>query len=75
MNTFEEGYESLRLAVVKQAAADYRNALRILKRHPKDINALRTKEECERFFREDMGAYCELDGEMLISGIRKKVRK
>ncbi len=75
MNTFEEGYEGLRLAVVKQAAADYKNALRILKRHPKDINALGTKEECERFFRENIGAYCELDGEMLISGIRGKVYK
>ena len=75
MNTFEEGYEGLRLAVVKQAAADYKNALSILKRHPKDMNALRTKEECERFFREDIGAYCELDGEMLISGIRGKVYK
>lgn len=75
MNAFEEGYEGLRLAVVKQAAADYRNALRILKRHPKDIEALRTKEDCERFFREDIGAYCELDGEMLIDGIRGKVHK
>ena len=49
-----ESYERLCEAVVKQAVYDYQRALRRLARHPHDEEALRGKEECERFFRKDM---------------------
>ena len=33
------------------------------------------KEECERFFRRDMGLYSDLDGEMIIRAIQERVNK
>lgn len=68
-----EGYQRLAAAVVEQAAKDYTRALRRLYRHPKDEKAKRGKEECERFFRRDMGMYSDLDGESIIRAIREKV--
>lgn len=75
MNVLKEAYENLRMAIVKRAADDYRIALKTLKRRPKDINSLGTKMECERFFREDIGAYSDLDGEMIIKGVRERVER
>ena len=60
-------------AVVEQAVVDYTRALRRLSRHPRDVDAKRGKEECERFFRRDMGMYSDLDGESIIRAIREKV--
>ena len=68
-----DGYERLCSAVVYQAVKDYRLALIRLHRKPKDMQALYTVEECENFFRKDIGFYCDLDGETLIRQIRKKV--
>lgn len=36
---------------------------------------MRGKEECERFFRKDMELYSDLDGEVIIKAIRKRVDK
>ena len=68
-----EGYQRLAAAVVEQAVVDYTRALRRLSRHPNDADAKREKEECERFFRRDMGMYSDLDGESIIRAIREKV--
>ena len=68
-----DGYRRLSAAVVNQAVIDYTRALRRLQRHPSDIAAKRGKEECERFFRRDMGMYSDLDGESIIRAIREKV--
>lgn len=68
-----EGYQRLAAAVVEQAAKDYTRALRRLRRHPEDEQAQRGKEECERFFRRDIGMYSDIDGEYIIRGIREKV--
>lgn len=68
-----EGYQRLAAAVVEQAVVDYTRALRRLNRHPHDADAKRGKEECERFFRRDMGMYSDLDGESIIRAIREKV--
>lgn len=70
-----EGYERLSAAVVEQAVTNYRRALRRLWRHPHDEAALHGKEECERFFRRDMGLYSDLDGEMIIKAIQERVNK
>lgn len=63
------------LAVVKLAADDYRRALIRLRRHPKDTNALHTKNECELFFRKGIETYSDMDGEVLIKGIQERVRR
>lgn len=68
-----EGYQRLAAAVVKQAVEDYTRALRRLYRHPFDNKAKDAKEECERFFRRDIGAYSDLDGETIIRAIKDKV--
>ena len=57
-----ESYERLCEAVVKQVVYDYQRALCRLARHPHDEEALRGKEERERFFRRDMALYSDLDG-------------
>lgn len=67
-----EGYQRLAAAVVKQAVVDYTRALRRLSRHPHDADAKRGKEECERFFRRDMGMYSDLDGESISEQSEKK---
>ena len=68
-----EGYALCAAKVVEQAAKDYRRALRRLYHHPEDVAAQSGKEECERFFRRDIGMYSDLDGESIIRAIRKRV--
>lgn len=75
MDKYEESYENLRIAIVKQAADDYRRALKTLRRRPKDLNALHMKVECERFFRDGIEKYSDLDGEMLMRGIQNRVKR
>lgn len=74
METYNiNGYEKLSAAVVEKAVRDYRFALKRLKRNPDDISADRTKNDCERFFRDEMGIYCSLDGETIMRIIRDQV--
>ena len=70
-----EGYNRLAAAVVEQAVKDYRRALKRLHRWPGDPRAKETVKECERFFRRDMGAYADLDGEQVIRAVRKRVSR
>lgn len=69
------GYEELAIAVVKCAATDYERALRRLSRYPHDIGALRVKDDCERFFQNEIEMYTTVDGTMLMKRIQDKVRK
>lgn len=68
-----EGYERLAAAIVEQAAKDYKSALQRLTRKPLDCEAKRMVDDCERFFRKDIGRYSDLDGEAIIRAVRKKV--
>lgn len=70
-----EGYLRLAAAVVERAVLDYKRALRRLYRHPKDLDAKYVKEECERFFRRDMGIYSDIDGELIIREIKERVNE
>lgn len=70
-----EGCQALCAAVVERAVKDYRAALRRHYRKPHDQEAQHTIEECERFFRRDMGLYSDLDGESLIRKVRSMVRE
>lgn len=69
-------YQAIANAVVEQAAKDYRQALRTLKKYPRSDEARRTGDECERFFRSDWyGVLTDLDGECVMAGIRSMIRK
>ena len=70
-----EGYQALAAGVVEQAVSDYRKALRRLHKHPFDAAAIRTKEECERFFKREMGKYSDLDGQAIIREVQRRVNK
>lgn len=70
-----EGYNNLLVAVVRQAAIDYRRALKRLIRKPGCPEALQIVDECEWFFRRDMKYYVNLDGEKVIAALREKVYK
>ncbi|GEM_PF-1285786 len=70
-----KGYNNLLVAVVRQAAIDYRKALKRLIRKPGDPESRQMVDECERFFRRDMGNYVSLDGEKVIAALREKVYK
>lgn len=66
-------YQELANAIVLQAAEDYRKALRKLRRNPGYGEALRMKEEVERFFRSKWyTALTTVDGEWLIAMLRKE---
>lgn len=68
-----EGYKALCTAVVEQAAKDYRAAFRRHCRKPHDNEVQRRIEECEYFFRFEMGTYSDMDGETIIRKIRNRV--
>lgn len=68
-----DGYKELANAVVIKAVKDYENALKRLKRKPNDINANRMKNDCERFFRNEISIYTDLDGEAIMRIIKQKV--
>lgn len=75
MSEYVECYEALKIAVIKIAADDYRSSLKRLRRHPRDINAMHMKTECELFFRKEIGMYSDMDGEALIKGIQERVKR
>ena len=72
-DAYIDNYKKLAAAVIEQAVEDYRKALGRLYRHPNDYEAKVEKQRCERFFRQDMGIYSELDAEVIIRGIWERV--
>lgn len=73
-----DGVRNLMNAIVLQAVKDYRSALRRYNRERDNIKRSQAGyeiQECERFFREDLSAYCRIDGEKIISKIRGVVEK
>ena len=66
-NLAEDPYERLANAIILQAISDYRTALKKVKAHPKNRQAIDEALDIERFFRS--GWYQQLtsvDGEYLI---------
>ena len=51
----EENYQELAIAIIKQAAKDWREAEKRLRKNPRNRAAAEMKEETERFFRSE---YC-----------------
>ena len=75
-NLAEDPYERLANAIILQSVADYRVALKKIKAHPKDRKAIDEALEIERFFRSGWyGMLTNLDGEVLMTGVRRMVRQ
>ena len=75
-NLSEDPYERLANAIVIQAADDYRIALKKIKAHPKNREAIAEALEIEKFFRP--GWYSQLtsvDGEYLIRRLQEEIRQ
>ena len=67
-------YENLANAIIVQAAEDYRAALKKIKAHPKNKDAIDEALQVERFFRS--GWYQRLtnvDGEFLIRKLQENI--
>lgn len=75
-NLAEDPYERLANAIVLQAVSDYRVALKKVKAHPKNREAISEALEIEKFFRS--GWYSQLtdvDGEYLIRRLQDEIRQ
>ena len=75
-NLAEDPYERLANAIILQAVADYRVALKKIKAHPKNREAISQALEIEKFFR--FGWYSQLtdvDGEYLIRRLQDEIRQ
>jgi len=67
-------YESLANAIILQAAKDYRNALKRLKKQPNREIDLYMKQEVEQFFRSDWySCLTTVDPEILIRKLNEEV--
>lgn len=73
-NLAENPYERLANAIVLQAVADYRTALRKVRKNPKNREALDAALQIEKFFRSQRyQTLTSVDGEYLIVQLRKEV--
>ena len=63
-------------AVVLQRVRDYQAALRhynVSKHKDREIKYKKVIRECELFFQENIGTYCSIDGEKIITKLRADV--
>ena len=71
-----DGYQELAIAIVVQAAKDYRSTLKEMKRHPEMKALKRRAERIEAFIRSD---WCHTligaDGESIITRLKKEVEE
>lgn len=67
-------FEKLANAIVIQAAKDYAEALKTLKKYPRDAEAKQMRNDCESFFRSSWyKALTLVDGEFLIRKLQTEV--
>ena len=65
-------YENLANAIVLQAVKDYRDALKRLKKKPRNQAVMSDAMECERFFHSGRyKALTSVDGEYIIQKLRE----
>lgn len=70
----DDCYTYLANAIIIQAAQDYRKALRILKRYPRNEFALTEKKNDEDFFTSDWySQLTKVDGKRLLERLQKEV--
>jgi len=71
---YEENYQALANAIIKQAVKDFRAAYRRLKNNPDDKLAKRKIHEITKFFCSDyFEGLTDLDGPMLLKQIIQKM--
>jgi cellobiose phosphorylase len=75
-NLAEDPYERLANAIVLQAVADYRVALKKIKAYPKNREAISEALEIEKFFRSGWySILTDVDGEYLIRRLQDEIRQ
>ena len=75
-NLAEDPYERLANAIVLQAVSDYRAALKKIKAHPKNREAISEALEIEKFFRSGWySILTDVDGEYLIRRLQDEIRQ
>ena len=75
-NLAEDPYERLANAIVLQAVADYRVALKKIKAQPKNREAISEALEIEKFFRSGWySILTDVDGEYLIRRLQDEIRQ
>ena len=75
-NLAEDPYERLASAIVLQAVSDYRVALKKIKAHPKNREAISEALEIEKFFRSGWySILTDVDGEYLIRRLQDEIRQ
>ena len=75
-NLAEDPYERLANAIVLQAVSDYRVALKKIKAHPKNREAISEALEIEKFFRSGWySILIDVDGEYLIRRLQDEIRQ
>ena len=71
-----EPYQALANAIVELAVKDYKQALKYLYTHPNKKAYIDEVAELEAFFRSGWyGMLTDLDGELLMQGVRRMVRQ
>lgn len=68
------GHEGLAAAIIERAIADYCVALSRLEKDSSDREAKKMKADCERFFKEDIEMYMDIDGRSVISSLQRKIK-
>ena len=75
-NLAEDPYERLANAIVLQAVSDYRVALKKIKAHPKNREAISEALEIEKFFRSGWySILTDVDGEYLTRRLQDEIRQ
>jgi len=75
-NLAEDPYERLANTIVLQAVSDYRVALKKIKAHPKNREAISEALEIEKFFRSGWySMLTDVDGEYLIRRLQDEIRQ
>ena len=75
-NLAEDPYERLANAIVLQAVSDYRVALKKIKAHPKNREAISEALEIEKFFRSGWySILTDVEGEYLIRRLQDEIRQ
>ena len=69
----DRGAKNLSIGIVKQSVRDWRDARRILKKNPNNINAQGVVIECKKFFLSaHFGVLTGLDGKEFLSRLYEK---
>lgn len=75
-NMAEDPYERLANAIILQAVSDYRVALKKIKAHPKNREAISEALEIKKFFRSGWySILTDVDGEYLIRRLQDEIRQ